>query len=42
MLLALDAMGGEHAPREVVKAAIEAVKEFPIDIALVDAAESLK
>jgi glycerol-3-phosphate acyltransferase PlsX len=35
MLLALDAMGGEYAPREVVKAAIEAVKEFPIDIALV-------
>jgi glycerol-3-phosphate acyltransferase PlsX len=35
MLIALDAMGGEYAPREVVKAAVEAVKEFPIDIALV-------
>jgi glycerol-3-phosphate acyltransferase PlsX len=35
MLIAVDAMGGEHAPREVVKGAIEAVKEFPIDIALV-------
>jgi glycerol-3-phosphate acyltransferase PlsX len=35
MLIAVDAMGGEYAPREVVKAAIEAVKDFPIDIALV-------
>ena len=35
MLIAVDAMGGEYAPREVVKGAIEAVKEFPIDIALV-------
>jgi len=35
MLIAVDAMGGEHAPREVVKGAIEAVKEFPTDIALV-------
>ena len=35
MLIAVDAMGGEHAPREVIKGAFEAVKEFPIDIALV-------
>jgi len=35
MLIAVDAMGGEYAPREVIKGAIEAVKEFPIDIALV-------
>jgi len=35
MLIAVDAMGGEYAPREVVKGAVEAVKEFPIDIALV-------
>jgi glycerol-3-phosphate acyltransferase PlsX len=35
MLIAVDAMGGEYAPREVVKAAIASVKEFPIDIALV-------
>ena len=35
MLIAVDAMGGEYAPREVIKAAVEAVKEFPIDIALV-------
>src|SRR4030042_261542 len=35
MLIARDGAGGEYAPREVVKGAIEAVKEFPIDIALV-------
>jgi glycerol-3-phosphate acyltransferase PlsX len=35
MLIAVDAMGGEHAPREVVKGAVEAVKEFATDIALV-------
>jgi glycerol-3-phosphate acyltransferase PlsX len=35
LLIAVDAAGGEYAPREVVKGAIEAAKEFPIDIALV-------
>ncbi|MBN2462374.1 MAG: phosphate acyltransferase PlsX [Dehalococcoidia bacterium] len=35
LLIAVDAAGGEYAPREVIKGAIEAVKEFPIDIALV-------
>jgi len=35
MLIAIDAAGGEYAPREIVKGAIEAAKEFPIDIALV-------
>ncbi len=35
MLIAIDAAGGDYAPREVVKGAIEAVKEYPIDIALV-------
>ena len=35
MLIAVDAMGGEYAPREVIKAAVEAVKELPLDIALV-------
>lgn len=28
-------MGGDYAPREVIKGAIEAAREFPIDIALV-------
>jgi glycerol-3-phosphate acyltransferase PlsX len=35
MLIAVDAMGGDYAPREVIKGAIEASKEFPVDIALV-------
>src|SRR4030042_1899848 len=35
MLIAVDAMGGDYAPREVIKGAIEAAREFPIDIALV-------
>jgi glycerol-3-phosphate acyltransferase PlsX len=35
MLIAVDAMGGDYAPREIVKGAIEAAKEFPTDIALV-------
>jgi glycerol-3-phosphate acyltransferase PlsX len=35
MLIAVDAMGGDYAPREVIKGAIEAAKEYPTDIALV-------
>ena len=35
MLIAVDAMGGDYAPREVIKGAVEAAREFPIDIALV-------
>ncbi|MGD9117615.1 MAG: phosphate acyltransferase PlsX, partial [Dehalococcoidia bacterium] len=35
MLIAVDAAGGENAPREVVKGAIKAAQEFGIDIALV-------
>ena len=35
MLIAVDAMGGDFAPREVIKGAVDAVKEFPVDIALV-------
>lgn len=35
MLIAVDAAGGDYAPREIVKGAVEAVSEYPIDIALV-------
>ena len=35
MLIAVDAMGGDYAPREVIKGAVEAAREFPVDIALV-------
>src|SRR5437016_1703796 len=33
--IALDAMGGDHAPGEIVKGALLAVEEFPVDILLV-------
>jgi phosphate acyltransferase len=35
MLIAVDAAGGDYAPHEVVKGAIEAAEEYGIDIALV-------
>jgi phosphate acyltransferase len=35
MLIAVDADGGDYAPREIVKGAAEAAKELDIDIALV-------
>ncbi|MFC1904592.1 phosphate acyltransferase PlsX [Chloroflexota bacterium] len=35
MLIAVDAAGGEYAPREIVKGAIKAVEEYKVDIALV-------
>lgn len=35
MIIAVDAEGGDYAPREVVKGAIAAVREYPIEVALV-------
>lgn len=35
MLIAIDAAGGENAPREIVKGAIKAAQEYAVDIALV-------
>jgi glycerol-3-phosphate acyltransferase PlsX len=35
MIIAVDAAGGEHAPREVVEGAIKASQEYDIEIALV-------
>ncbi len=35
MKLALDAMGGDNAPEEIVKGAIDAVKKYPCEIVLV-------
>jgi glycerol-3-phosphate acyltransferase PlsX len=35
MLIAVDAAGGENAPREIVKGAIKAAQEYGVDIALV-------
>ncbi len=35
MLIAIDAAGGEYAPREIVNGAIKAAQEYDVDIALV-------
>jgi len=35
MLIAVDAAGGENAPREIVKGAIKATQDYGVDIALV-------
>ena len=35
MLIAVDAAGGENAPREIVKGAIKAAQDYDVDIALV-------
>src|SRR5689334_1207368 len=39
--IALDAMGGDHAPDEVVKGALLAAREYPVDILLVGKQEIL-
>jgi len=35
MIIAVDAAGGEYAPREIVKGAIKAIQEYKVDVALV-------
>jgi len=35
MMIAVDAHGGDYAPREVIKGAIEAAEDYKVDIALV-------
>ncbi|HEX76301.1 MAG TPA: phosphate acyltransferase PlsX [Dehalococcoidia bacterium] len=35
MIIAVDANGGDYAPRELVKGAVEAAEEYKVDIALV-------
>ena len=35
ILIALDAMGGDHAPAETVEGAVQAVREFGLEVALV-------
>lgn len=40
--IALDAMGGDHAPREIVLGAVQAVREFPeVELLLVGRAEQI-
>jgi glycerol-3-phosphate acyltransferase PlsX len=40
--IALDAMGGDHAPDEIVKGALLAVAEYPVDILLVGKEEVIR
>src|SRR5687767_82075 len=40
--IALDAMGGDHAPDEVLRGAALAIKEYPIDILLVGKQELIR
>ena len=42
MLIALDAMGGDHAPAETVEGAVQAVREFGLEVALVGPPEVLE
>ena len=35
MIIAVDAAGGEYAPREIVKGALKAIEEYKVDVALV-------
>ena len=40
--IALDAMGGDHAPDEVLKGAVLAINEYPVDILLVGKQEVIR
>lgn len=42
MKIALDAMGGDHAPAEVVKGAMESAREHGIEVVLVGQQEAIK
>ena len=42
MLIALDAMGGDHAPAEIIAGALLARAELQIDIALIGAKEVIE
>lgn len=42
MKIAVDAMGGDHAPREAVAGAVEATKEFGVSVILVGREEEIK
>jgi len=42
MKIAVDAMGGDHAPREVVLGAVEAAREYHLSVVLVGVAERVR
>lgn len=41
-IVAVDAMGGDHAPGEIVKGAVAAVKELPVKVLLVGIPEAIE
>ena len=41
MRILIDAMGGDNAPREIVRGAVDAVKEFNVDVSLVGREEEI-
>ena len=42
MRIIIDAMGGDNAPKEIIKGAVEAVREYGVDIALVGKEEVVR
>ncbi|MDH7479756.1 MAG: phosphate acyltransferase, partial [Syntrophomonadaceae bacterium] len=42
IVVSLDAMGGDHAPREIVRGAVEAIKNYPVKVLLVGPLERLQ
>ena len=42
MRIALDAMGGDHAPLETVKGAIEAAREYSVEVVLVGKPDTIE
>lgn len=42
MTIYIDAMGGDHAPKEIVKGAVEAVKEYNVPVTLVGKKEAIE
>ena len=41
MRILIDAMGGDNAPREIVRGAVDAVREFGVDVTLVGREENI-
>lgn len=42
MRILIDAMGGDNAPREIVRGGVDAAREFQVDVALVGRAEAIR
>lgn len=42
VIVSLDAMGGDHAPREIIRGAVEALENYPVKILLVGPSELVR